>query len=43
MHLAYDLRIKQRGNLGRILADTADDLRDIVRLKLRIARIDALG
>src|SRR5688572_1526812 len=43
MHRLDDLRIEHRCNIGRIFCHTADDLRNVVRLKLRIAGIDALG
>ena len=43
MNLIDDLVVKERRNLGRIMATAADNLRDVVRLILRIARIDSLG
>jgi hypothetical protein len=43
MHLLDDLSVEHRGDLGRIFRHTADDFRNIVRLELRVARIDTLG
>src|SRR5262249_40992999 len=43
MDLVYDLSIKHRRCIGRIFRNAADHLWNIVRLKLRVAGIDALG
>ena len=43
MDLIDDLPVEHRRDLGRIGRNAADDLRNIVRLKLRIARIDTFG
>src|SRR6185503_12951748 len=42
MYVIDDLRIEMRRNGGRVIRHATDDLGNVVRLKLRIARIDAL-
>src|SRR3954469_16618581 len=41
VYFVYDLTIKQRGNLCRIFGNAANNLWNVVCLKLRIARIDS--
>src|SRR5215207_2139453 len=43
MHFTDDLAVKHRSDLRGIFCNAAHNLWNVVRLELRIARIDALG
>src|SRR4051794_38283096 len=43
MHILHDLRVQETSSLARVLANSANDLWNVVRLKLRIAWIHSLG